>query len=255
MSSLRKYSFDDLTRQIHALLRAERLPEEVAAELGVDVKRLSIYPAFIKGHIVRMIDRSFQSLKSLFDGKTWDVLMDMYFKQYPARDWRYYRSAEQFPEFIESLKSSDFGIKDFHTELAQFEWTELMVYSSEVVLPKAGEIHERELNPTLNVLTFRYPVADFVVFQRSENLSKDDESWMNEKKYLEILPVPRTVFFFRNPKTQYSVFVEANDRLLFAFKVVYDGISEKEAAKASGQTLAAVRSVLKEASHLGLILV
>jgi hypothetical protein len=255
MSALKKYSFHELTQEIHSLLRAERLPEEVAKTLEVDVNRLAIYSGFIKGHIVRMIDRSFNALKCLFDEKAWDILMDMYFKKYPAGDWRYYRCAEQFPDFIQSLKSSpDFGIQDFHVELAQFEWTELMVYNSEIILPKIGEIRSRELNPTLAVLTFRYPVADFVISHRSEKLSKNEERWMQEKKYLEMLPAPKTVFFFRNPKTQYAVFVEATDRLLFAFKVIYDGISEKEAAKTTGQSLSVVQSVLKEASQIGLIL-
>lgn len=255
MSVARKYSFNELTQEIHSLLRAEKSPEVLAKELDVDVKRLSIYPSFIKGHIIRMIDRSFKSLKSLFDAKSWESLTDKYFREYPADDWRYYRCVEHFPEFIQGLKSlPDFKIQDFHVELAQFEWTELMVYSSEIILPKKNEIRSRQLNPTLAVLSLNYPVVNFVNCERAESLSKNEEHWMKEKNYLEKLSAPKTVFFFRSPKTQYAVYTQATDRELFAFKMVHDDISEKEAAKLSGQTLAVIQSVLKESVQLGLIL-
>lgn len=244
--------FQEVLKNIHSLVRGEKNAEELAGYFNADPRRLNIYPSFVKGHVVKFLDQNFISLRTLFNEKLWAQLCDDYFRKYPPSDWRLYKCAENFTDFLQGLiGDSRYGIQDFHVELALFEWIEVCVYKSEVVFPSQEEILTLTVNPTLQIFNFTYPVPQFVTWSRSKELSLEEKNWIENREYLN--PGENVALFFRNPYTHASNYYSAEDRFLFALKAVSEDMNLEDAAVMSGKDLSEIKSVFEEGRDRGLI--
>jgi hypothetical protein len=244
--------FQDVLKNVHSLVRGEKNAEELAEFFKADPRRLNIYPSFVKGHVTKFLDQNFISLKTLFDEAIWGPLCDEYFKKHPPSDWRLYKCAESFTDFLQGLMGDDrYGIEDFHVELALFEWMEVCVYKSEIVFPDPQEVTQATVNPTLQIMNFTYPIAQFVTLSRSKELKDEEKSWMEDKEYLK--SKENVALFFRHPFTHAANYYSGEDRFLFALKIVYEKMGMEEAAQVSGHTISDIHSVFEEARNRGLI--
>lgn len=248
-------SFQETLQNLHALLRGGTKPRKALSYFGTTEKRLSIYPSFVKGHVVKFLDKNFLSLKTLFNEKTWNGILDEYFRKHAPTHWRLYRCAEAFPGYIQTLREKGlFEMGEFHTELADFEWAEAVVYHGEEIIPKASHLETLIVNPTLTILNFRYPIAQYVRISRSSDILHKEKAWLEHKKYLKPLEKEETVFLFRNPKTLVLNHCVPTDRMLLAIKMVHEKIRPKQAARTVGQELSIIHDALEEAQSQGLIL-
>ncbi len=239
----------------HLLLRNDKKPEELLDFFQTDIRRLSIYPSFVKLHITKFLSENFASLKSLFEPTLWKKIITEYFKKYPAQHWQLYRSAENFPKFIRDLMAnSSYDIQEFHAELAELEWIEISTYNCDIPFPSGDSIQTPIINPTLSILNLTYPVARFAQLSRISNMEASQKQWLEKKEYLMRLPIPSIVFLFRNPKTQASNFIEVTDSILFAFKIVHDQLSPEQASQQSQQSLDDVHELINEIQQLGIVI-
>lgn len=239
---------EETMRTMHALLRGEKTPEEVAEIFGTDPKRLAVYQRFSRNHMSDSLDRVYKIFRSLIPIKIWNELKNEYFKKHPANSWRMNTCAREFVDFTATkIKQGLLDSQIFYIELLQFEWEDIVVYSSKNIIPKSESIKTPILNPTLSILNFEYPVASFTSKWRKEKnkktISKSD--YQKEKEM---------VFIYRHPKSLNSHFLITTDSWLFAFKIVHDNIDVTTAAKLSGESEDTIRTVMKQAQEAGFII-
>ncbi len=244
-------SFYETLETMHQLLRGEKSPEEVAEIFGADPNRLAIYQGFVKGHIAKTLEKNYCLLKRTILPEIWKKLVDQYFTKYPALDWRLNESTEKFPFFLQdSLSQKDLQLNEFHVELAKFEWEEVNIFNTDATIPSPTQIDQLILNPTISILQFTYPIAEFVKQIRVGKKNK----WLEEKKFFEEREQEEIVFLFRNLQTYRCNFLQGNDNILFAFKVVHENLSLSQAAEATGQEISIIKQIIREVSQTGLII-
>ena len=240
---------------MHALVRGELSAEEAAARLGAPVERVAIYQDFVRGHIAKALGKNYTVCRELLSDETWSALEDGYFRAQPARKIELNASAEAFRGFLGQAAAGTTDLDPAHEreiashglallELAELEWLEFAVYAAQVEIPAPSTLETPAVNPSLQVLQFETPVASWLAARRRGDRSS---------------PLPsggpgETVFLFRGPQTSYAVFVVADDALLFAFKVVHDGLSAAQAAEVTGSAPGDVEAAIQRAAELGLVL-
>ncbi|WP_372366529.1 putative DNA-binding domain-containing protein [Candidatus Uabimicrobium sp. HlEnr_7] len=245
-------SLEETMRMMHSLLRGEKTAKEMTEFFGTNEKRLAIYQRFVRNHVVKTLGKNYIMFRRLVKKELWGILSDQYFRDYPATGWRLNSCTKLFVDFIAKKVREEkaLGGEEFYIELAQFEWEEVIVYCSENVIPKSQEIANPVLNPTLSVMNFEYPIGTFTMHWRGGK--RKEEPWITSKVYLQ--KQPQMVFLLRHPQNQKVNFHVANDRLLFAFKVVHDEIDIENAVSLSGQNEETIRMILNEAHQAGIII-
>jgi len=243
-------SLEETMRLMHSLLRGEKTPQEMAEVFNADPKRLEIYQRFVRNHVTKPLARNYAIFRRLVKKDIWIPLREEYFINYPATGWQLNASSEKFIGFIsQKIREQNFlDGEEFYVELLQFEWEETITYCSEEVIPKPCEVNIPTLNPTLSIMNFQFPIGTFVSNWREK---QRDIPWMTEKEYLK--PQPQMLLLVRHPQEHKAFFHVANDRLLFAIKVVHDQINIEDAAKASGQEVEVIRNILQETHQAGVI--
>jgi len=239
-------SLEDSFRAMHRLLRGEASPAEAAAELGASEERLAAYQGFVRGHIAGVLEKNFTVLPELLGPDAWGELRTRYFAEVPAGDFELNANAAAFPGWLaEQVEAGEPGLTEAHAELCELEWQEFAAFADEAELPDPATLPGPTLNPTLRILELRYPIAGFLAAWR--------RSVPEARPELPTEEAPGVVFVFRDPETLDHAFAEADDNLLFAFKVVHDEIPLEAAAAAVGADEATVRRTLEEAVSVGLL--
>jgi len=232
---------------MHRLLRGETSPETAAERLGAPVERLAIYQQFARNHIDNVLKKNYTVLAGLFS-EQWDELVDGYLAEYPPGSYELNRNAARFREYLATLALDPArGITEFHLELAELEWTEFSVYASQVEIPTPEEVTRPMLNPTLQILALKNPVAEYVDRWRASGGDKSHRP--------DILSPasPETVFVLRHPVSGLALYLKADHSLLFAFKVAHEGANVAEAAKLAGISETDAVGILHRAADAGLI--
>ncbi len=247
--------FQETLENLHALLRGTEKPKDWTSYFKTTPRRLSIYPRFVKGHVMKFLSENFLSLKTLFDEVTWKKILDQYFKEYPPTHWRLFRCAEAFPSFIQNLREQNlYDIQDFHVELSEFEWMEAVIYHEEERIPSISDLQEPLVNPTLTILNTVYPLVQFANVTRSKENSSEEKEWIQNRKYLNRFDQEQIIFLFRNPMTLVLNYCIPTDRMLLAVKIVHEKISLQEVAQAVGENISAIHDALEAAMSQGLLI-
>ena len=235
----------EVQRLMHGMLRGQAAPEDIAAALGADPRRLAVYRDFVARHVIDALDKNFVYTRALL-GDDWAALASRYFRERPAHHWELNAAGEAFPDFLEAERAAGHaGLTPFHVVLAQFEWEEWLAYANPARIPGPEELQAPALNPTLAVLESPYALVDFLVAHRAE-LSP-------AVSLPPLLDAPDTLLVFRHPVEQLANAVAADADLLLAMKMAVEGIPVAVAAGATGRSVAAVRAALTTAGERGIV--
>ncbi len=234
----------ELERAVHQLLRQERPLGEVAQELGVDVRRLGVYRGFIRTHVAKALDKSFEDTRTLFTPAQWVELSDRFFAERPPSHWELSRTAEPFPAWL--AEQSDPWICPFAVAHARYEWEQWVAYVHPADVPEPAAVEAPVLNPTLSILELPLPVV-WASRQHDEH-----------GEWPAPLPTPadgaQMVLLFRKGGTYRINAWSATDDLLFALKVAYAGLDPSAAAVEAGLDLGAARAAWGHAIEIGLVI-
>ncbi|MEZ4474329.1 MAG: DNA-binding domain-containing protein [bacterium] len=241
----------ELQQQMHDAVKDRAPVAVVAAALGVDPKRLAIYRRMIRHHVVVALCSRLGATTALLgaDQETpaWTALLEGYLEACPPSHWALGHAAGAFPGYLAERVGAQ-GVTPFHVAVAELEWALYTVNRDETRLPPRHPAYVEgaplALNPTLQILEWPYPVAAFLAaFNRGEGPA------------VPTAPTdPELVLVFRRPVSGNPYFQAATPALLFALKVVHDGLSVDEAVVASGQQPADVEAALRHATDIGLVL-
>jgi hypothetical protein len=246
--AMKKPDFKETVELMHQLLRGQITPEEAATRFGAPVERVAIYQEFVKNHVKNALEKNYAVLARLLPADLWGQLLSDYFQQHPPWDYELNANAGQFRDFLrERVTNKSPGLHAFHVELAELEWQEWLAFSSADEIPAPSALDKPAVNPTLAILEFDYPVSKFV------------DAWREARRQAQPLPQQtpeksrERVFLFRDPLDHLPVFYKADDSLLFAFKLAYEETGIQEAASLSGLSADTVGQLLKQAAHIGLL--
>lgn len=233
-------TLEEIERAIHGAVCEGEPVASTAARLGVDPRRLGIYREMVRGHVYTALDANFDVLKGVLGEPLFDGLYETYLSACPPSSWALNDAAEAFPAFLERLLNEGrAGLTHFHVCLAELEWA---LYQTGVHPEPVAVPDHPTLNPTLTLLQTAYPVVPFMVrWQRGEGPA---------------LPEAResVSLLFQRPETGRACFYNGTDDLLFALKMVHDGLTAEAAAEATGHPVELVRGVLDHAVGIGLVL-
>lgn len=233
---------------MHRLLRGELAPAKVAEHFNAPTERVAIYQQFARNHIRFLLEKNFQVLSSVLSQATWDELFEEYFRDYPSADYELNGNTEAFTSFLEEkLAAGHPELTAFHVELAELEWQEFAAYADRIDMPKPETVTQATLNPTLGILRFKYPVAEFV-----DAWHEADGDALEPPRLPE--PEEEIVFVMRHPQSRLAVFHRASESLLFAFKLAHDELDVDQAAKQAGITPDLVEQILNLAARIGLLI-
>ncbi len=228
---------------MHRLLRGSLEPARAAELLEASTDRLTAYRGFVRNHVRLYLEKNYVVLHQILQPDVWEVLFERSFHRCPSREYELNANAEGFLEVLsEAIAEGDLGLSQFHHELAQLEWLEWVVYADRVEMPAPVTIERVAINPSLQLLSTEWPVASFV------------RSWrMGEAPEIPDVPQPEIVFVYRDPLHGWSRLIVADDALLFAFKLVHDGLKPSEAAQLTGLKEVELFSILQSAVETGIL--
>ncbi len=237
--------FVQAMKTMHAVLRGDVSVTDGAQALGVAEDRLGIYSDFVRGHVTGILDKMYPRVREL-TGAAWPELKQAYFRAVPSAHWELNACASGFPEFLDAQVATVDDVEPFHVALAQFEWEEFAVYMAEADVPTAAEVSGLTLNPTLSLLSLPYPVVPFVMAWDEQGAPPADIPERVEGGVVTIL--------FRRGESHRIAFYQPGADMLFAIRVVYEGISVADAAQRTNETEDRVVSALNQAITSGLLI-
>ena len=260
MSADRPSSLRETMEAMHALVRGELTPEAAAERLDAPAERLTVYQDFVRNHVDQALAKNYPTVAEIVTQEQWRALIDGYFRTEPPAETELNAAAAGFRGYlaarVEKASEESLGLEIASygpalLELAELEWREFEVYATRIGPLPAGSPDTPIINPTLQILQLETPVASWLAARRVARRSESSE--------IPGDPLPtagpgETVFLFREPTTNFSVFAVADDALLFAFKIAHDGLTPSQAAEQAGLPITDVEAVLRRAVALGLIL-
>ncbi|MFN3199621.1 MAG: putative DNA-binding domain-containing protein [Bradymonadia bacterium] len=236
-------SLSSIQSVMHDVLRGQRSVDEAAELLGVHPARLAIYRRFVRRHVHTALSAEFPLLATWLGEDGWSELFELYYLAHPPKDPTLPEAAVHLPALVSTLSAEDrLGLTPAHVALAEFEWALYEVSIDGTPLPDPDTLDGPIINPTLALLSFPYDVASLAGALQAGERPESPEP--DETLVLAFQSLPRRVAHWHRGR----------DPLLFALKVVHEGLSAEAAAQISGQPLEQVTAVLEEASQLGLIL-
>lgn len=246
-------NFKEIITTTHDLLMGKSSPLNLAHYYPSDLARIEIYPFFIRTHIYKYLDQNFPLLKNTIDPKIWEKIKKEYFKENPAKDWRLYRCAQNFTDWIQNrvIHSID-GLTEFHYEVALFEWTEILVYHQEIDIINQGP--SLAMNPTLEILKTNFPIAQYAKIYRTKHLSKNDQLWLSQKQYVSQSEKAEIVMIYRHPIHHCSHFLKADEKHLLIFKMVNDHLSMEQVLADTSMKQEKLELLIEESKKLGFII-
>ncbi len=149
----------DFQKQQEALSQAIRRGEKGDCPEGIEPTRLQAYQeGFLLG-IDEIVSRCFPILKSLCSQGDWDNLVARFYEKHPMNTPYFHEIPDAFLAFLleqETLEQS------YYSELAHFEWMELVLeVATEALPPNKAQMSAKatlNLSPLCYVLAYHYPV-------------------------------------------------------------------------------------------------
>lgn len=234
---------------LHAVVVGAREPEGVAAELGVPPEGLCLYRNFFRRHHREILETPYRVLFSLLGEETASRLVRGFQAAHPMSHREINANAAAFPgwlgERVAAGEEPELG--EFHVELATLERARFEAYADPREATREGAAEGPGLNPTLAVLRFSCPVADYV------------DAWSRALRDGEPSPpvpeVPReepeVLLVYRDPESLQGRITRGTPRLLFALKMLHEGLDPAEAGRQAGRDEAFAREALRAAEEKG----
>ena len=142
-----------------------RNPGAAPAPKEVEPRRLKVYEDLVYNNIEGFISSGFPVLRSLYDDSQWHELIRLFVKDHRCRSPYFLEISQEFLQFLldeHELRDCD---PPFMTELAHYEWVELVLDVSEHTLPEATIVDD-VLNTVLTLSPLAWSLSyDFPVHQ------------------------------------------------------------------------------------------
>ena len=233
-------TLEALERVIHQVMRDETSIAAGAKTLQVDARRLGVYRGFVRGHIRSALESNFGLLEAWVGPTTWHALVRGYRAAYPPSHWGLGQAGDRFPAFVaERVEAGALGLTPVHTALAELEWALFEAQIDQARMPEQRSAPV--LNPTLSVLTFAYPIVALAVALNTGTAPEPPE------------PGEQLVLVYRQPTREVAAYHVADAELLFAVKMVHEGLSVADAAQVAQQPVELVEAVLAKAVRAGVV--
>lgn len=230
----------ELEQLVHQVVRDEVPLGEGAAALGVDPDRLSIYRRFVHTHIRTALEANFSLLQSWLGEPNWTALVEGYRAAHPPSHWGLNEAAAQFTAWlVAQVEAGAHGLTPAHQALAELEWALYETQADPTRIPRPEDLDAPALNPTLQVMSLTYPIVPVAV-----DLTHGETPEMPEA-------AESMVLVYRRPGTEISAYHTAEPNLLFAIKMLHDGLSVAAVAESLGAAPEVVEGVLRQAAQAG----
>lgn len=238
-------TLEDIQRRMHAAVKDLQPVEVVAAELGMDPERLAIYRRMVRSHVHTAVAGRLPVSTALLgapdDTPAWQALFEAYLAECPPSAPTLPEAAAAFPGFL-GRRAEAGEVAPFTAAVAELEWAAFQVNRDPTQLPDPKQLSAPVLNPTLQIMSWPWPVTSFVV------------AWQRGERPAEPSPAEELTLVFRRPATGHPCYHVATPDLLFVLKMVHDGLSVEAAAQISGQGMEAVEAALAGAVGIGLVI-
>lgn len=231
---------------VHGVLRRETALDAGALALGVRADRLGIYRGFVAQHVTGILAKLYPTVRALVGEAAWDELALAFFREVPARSWELNACAEPFAAWLDGRVGAG-GLHPFLVPLAQVEWEQFAVALAPVEIPDPAGLDRLVLNPTTSALALPYPVVRFLVERGDDVAALSPATPMPD-------PEDEVALLFRRHGTHHVGYHQAGDDLLFALKVVAEGVPLVAAADLARVPVARGEAALRRAVAIGLLL-
>lgn len=236
---------------LHRVVVGGETPAAAAAVLEIPEAGLRLYQSFFRRHHREILELPYRILFSTLDEDTAADLVRGYQADHPMSQREINANAAAFPEWLAArVAGGAAGVSEFHAELAVLERERFARYATPVELPAPDTLAGPTLNPTLEVLQLRYPVADYVDAWAAAQAAGAPPPPAPARP----APEPELLFVYRDPASLEGRACRAGPRLLFAFKVLHDGLSPEAAALEAGRDPDFVAAALQAAVEQGVAL-
>lgn len=141
-----------------------RAPDLHPAPLGMDDRRMGIYRELIYNNIENFIANVFPVIRSLLTDKQWHALVRDFIYHHRCQTPYFLEISEEFLQYLLQERGLREGDPAFLLELAHYEWIELALDVSELIIPAISPYPEEPLlsrprvSPVAMCLTYQYPV-------------------------------------------------------------------------------------------------
>jgi hypothetical protein len=233
----------ELQAKVHALLRGEAGVAQAAQALGVPDARLGIYRDFVEGHVTRVLHKVHPYVAGCLGAATRIRLAASYYREVPATERELNAAAAGWAAFLDR-HVADGDVPAWVPPLAQLEWALWSAWSCEAEVAPGPT---RAVNPTLVALEVRWGLVRWLVTH------PEAADVTPATPPPEALAAPELALVFRREATHRIAFHVATGDLLFAMKVVHEGVPLARAAELAGVTLEAAQRALDEAIAIGLV--
>jgi len=236
----------ELQAEVHALLRGERAPADVAGRLGVPAARLALYRDFVASHITRVLGKVYPYVAAWLSGPERDEVAAAFFREVPARDRELNACVRELPAWL-ATRPELVG-RPWLPPLAQLEWELFAAFASELDVPALAPGSDPIVNPTVAVIAAPWALVPWLV-AHPEAACVTPATTPPER-----LAAPQVALVLRRADTHRIGFHVADDALLFALKVVGERVPLATAADLARVPLARAEAALARAVAIGLVI-
>lgn len=138
-----------------------RNPDIIAAPSGIDERRLRVYRDLFFGNISQLLATTFPVIRSIFPDREWRALVRDFYATHRCETPLFPFIAGEFADYLLNERDEEADYP-FLAELAQYEWSEIALRHSQVVLPAYAGASAGNAKPVLSPLcwpmVFRFPV-------------------------------------------------------------------------------------------------
>lgn len=154
----------DLAASQQAFARAIRDPDHSEPPPGISAERLTLYRELFFNNIRGIMGDAFPVLAGLVSSDDWEALMHAFYRDHPCATPLFPYLPREFLDWLDGGPTTAIDLPPFARELAHWEWAELEARLHPAELPEAPATEvdflgrRPEVNPTLRLFLFRYPV-------------------------------------------------------------------------------------------------
>lgn len=223
-------------------------PEDAAQELGLEVTGLRLYRNFFRRHHREILSTAYRVLFSALPDDVVERLVREYQATHPMSEREINANAAAFPGWLATrAEAGDPDLGEFHVELALLERQRFEAYSDPQELP--GPEATPTLNPTLRVLEVRYPLASWLGTWSAALASGEPKPEVPAPG-----DQPEILLVCRDPDSLHARVVRGTPPLLFALKMLHEGLGPAEAGAQAGRDATFALDALEQARAHGVVI-
>ncbi|ESS66716.1 hypothetical protein MGMO_177c00070 [Methyloglobulus morosus KoM1] len=204
-----------------------RDPVETEALAAILPARISVYAKLMYNKIEGSLDACFPVCRELLESDRWQQLVKLFIKEHCCESPLYRDIPDEFINYLLN-ETPDMALPAFFSELAHFEWMELVLETAQnnpiAAKPAASDLLATipVLNPVMHLLHYHYPV---------QTIMPSDENWTYWKEWETVNYKEESAHLIGLRDEQYGVhFIETNPATLRLIELLQDNFRTGEQA-------------------------